>query len=188
MLVAVLLDPIIRTWFGPPSYVTQLVYYVGVPLTITFVLFRYTDVRRRAAEARSAELLTNAIPRAIANRLRRGETRIAEAYPATTVVVADVVGFTPWAGRTDPGQVVDLLDDLFTRFDDLAATCGMEKIKTVGDANMAVAGAPEARDDHAQAGVRFGRAVLVEVGAWRAANGIDLQVRVGWPAVRPSGA
>jgi guanylate cyclase len=182
MLVAVAFDPIIRTWFGPPSYVIQLVYYgqnVGVPLTITFLLFRYTDVRRRAAEARSDELLTNAIPRAIADRLRRGETRIAEAYPATTVVFADVVGFTPWAGRTDPGRVVDLLDDLFTRFDDLAATCGMEKIKTVGDAYMAVAGAPLAREDHAQVGIRFGRAVLVEVGAWRVANGIDLQVRVG---------
>ena len=182
LLVSVALDPIIRTWFAPPPYVVQLVYYVqnvAVPLTITFLLFRYTDVRRRAAEARSDELLTNAIPRTIADRLRRGETRIADAYPATTIVFSDVAGFTPWAGSTDPVRVVDLLDDLFTRFDALAAAFGMVKIKTVGDAYMAVAGAPEARADHAEVSILFGRAVLSEVAAWRAANDIDLQVRVG---------
>jgi guanylate cyclase len=135
--VNVVFDPIIRTWFGPPPYELQLAFYaqnLGVPLTITFLLLRYTDVRRRAAEARSDELLTNAIPASIADRLRHGESRIAETYPETTVVFADVAGFTPWANATEPGRVVDLLDDLFTRLDAAAAEHGLEKIKTVGDA------------------------------------------------------
>jgi guanylate cyclase len=182
LLIAVAVDPLLRESFAPPPYVVQLVFYaqnVGVPLTIIFVLLRYTDLRRRDAEARSEELLTNAIPASIATRLKHGETRIAESYPSTTVVFADIVGFTPWAQRTDPAQVVDLLDDLFSRFDSVAADHGIEKIKTVGDAYMAAAGAPEARADHADAALDFGRAMLSEVGAWRMANEIDLQVRIG---------
>ena len=120
IVVAVVIDPFVRDRFAGPPYVVQLVFLVqnvGVPLTITFLLLRYTDLRRRAAEARSDELLTNAIPASIAARLKHGESRIAEAYPATSVVFADIVGFTPWAQRTDPARVVTLLDDLFSRFD-----------------------------------------------------------------------
>jgi adenylate cyclase len=182
LLVNVAFDPIIRTWFSPPSYVTQLAYYaqnVGLPLTITFVLLRYSDMRRSAAEARSEELLTNAIPASIAYRLRHGESRIAESYPETTIVFVDIASFTPWAQRTDPVRVVSLLDDLFSRFDHLVAAHGLEKIKTVGDAYMAAAGAPQARADHAPAAIAFARAALEAVASWRSANGIDLEARVG---------
>jgi adenylate cyclase len=180
--VAILIDPVVRTIFPAPPYEIQLFFYaqnIGVPLTIAFLLLRYTDVRRREAEARSEALLTNAIPASIAARLKHGEERIAEAYPATTVVFADIVGFTPWAQRTDPDRVVTLLDDLFTRFDSIAARHGIEKIKTVGDAYMAAAGAPQARADHAEAAIAFGRAVLLEIDDWRRSNDLDLQVRVG---------
>ena len=182
LLVAVAIDPFVRGLMAPPPYVVQLVFYVqniGGPLTITFLLLRYTDMRRRAAEARSDELLTNAIPRSIATRLRRGESRIAESYPETTVVFLDVVGFTPWASGTDPGRVVSLLDDLFTRLDATAEEHGLEKVKTVGDAYMAVAGAPEPRMDHALRAVRFARSALEDVADWRRANDLDLEVRIG---------
>jgi adenylate cyclase len=182
LILSVALDPIVGGLFAPPSYATQLIFYVqniGLPLTIVFLLLRYVDVRRRRAEARSDELLTNAIPRSIANRLRHGESRIAEAYPETTIVFADIAGFTPWAQRTDPARVVSLLDDLFSRFDRLAAEHGLEKIKTVGDAYMAAAGAPEARPDHAPAAVSFARAILGAVAEWRRENGLELEARVG---------
>jgi adenylate cyclase len=182
VVIAVLTDPWVRTVFAPPTYPAQLLGAAAnsaVPLVIVYALLRYTDIRRRAAEARADELLTNAIPAGIARRLRRGESRIAEAYPETTVLFADVVGFTPWAQRTDPARIVELLDDLFTRLDQAAADCGVEKIKTVGDAYMAVAGAPAPRADHAEAAVAFARRVLATVADWRVANGLDLQVRVG---------
>ncbi|HEX5240708.1 MAG TPA: adenylate/guanylate cyclase domain-containing protein [Candidatus Limnocylindrales bacterium] len=182
LLVNVVFDPIIRMWFAAPAYPIQLGFVaqnVGVPLTIVFLLLRYTDVRRRAAEARSDELLTNAIPRSIADRLRHGETRIAEAYPATSIVFTDIAGFTPWAGRTDPEELVALLDDLFSRFDAAARASGMEKIKTVGDAYMAVAGAPIPREDHATCALAFGRAALREVSGWCGDHDLDLRIRVG---------
>ncbi len=176
------IDPIVTELIQPPPYAVQLASFVqniGVPLGITFGLFYYTDTRRRAAEARSEELLTNAIPVSIATRLRHGEERIAEAYPETTVLFSDIAGFTAWTNRTAPDRVVSLLDDLFTRFDELVAGCGLEKIKTIGDAYMAVAGAPEPMPDHADAAMRMAQGMLDEVASWRAEHDVELQVRIG---------
>ena len=117
----ILVDPFISSQIAPQPYPIRLVWYaanLAVPLSITFAMLRYTDLRRRRAEARSEELLTNAIPASIAARLKRGEDHIAETYPETTVLFADLVGFTPWARETDPARVVGFLDELFTRFDD----------------------------------------------------------------------
>jgi adenylate cyclase len=180
--VIAVVDPWIRQAVGPPPYELQLfgqVQNTVTPLVIAFLLLRYTDIRRLDAEARVDELLTNAIPRSIASRLRRGERRIAESYPATSIVFSDIVGFTPWAQRTAPDRVVEMLDDLFTRLDAIAAEHGLEKIKTIGDSYMAVAGAPEPRDDHASAAVEFARAMIDVVADIRAESEADLQVRIG---------
>jgi adenylate cyclase len=134
---------------------------------------------RRQAEARSHELLTNAIPRSIAARLQHGEERIAESYPETTILFADLTGFTPWARRTDPAQVVGFLDQLFTRFDELAIGGGVEKIKTIGDAYMAVTGAPEPRPDHALAAMGLARGMLTALDEARAGLALPLQLRIG---------
>jgi class 3 adenylate cyclase len=142
-------------------------------------MLRYTDLRRRRAEARSEELLTNAIPVSIATRLKRGEERIAESYPATTVLFADLAGFTPWARETDAARVVGFLDELFTRFDELAAESGVEKIKTIGDAYMAVAGAPEPRAEHASAAIGLARGMLAALAEVRERLGVSLELRIG---------
>jgi adenylate cyclase len=178
----IVFDQSIRDAVGPRPYVLLLIGQVQntvVPLSIVFLLLRYTDVRRRAAEAQVEELLTNAIPSSIATRLRRGERRIAEAYPSTTVVFADIVGFTPWAQRTPPHEVVDLLDGMFTTFDALVEQHGLEKIKTIGDAYMAVAGAPQARPDHAVVAIEFARALIGAVDGIRERTGLEIQVRIG---------
>jgi adenylate cyclase len=182
VVVMVVLDPIARASSGPPGYALQVfgtVQNTVVPLAIVFVLLLYTDTRRRAAEARVDELLTNAIPASIAARLKHGERRIAERYPDTTVLFADIAGFTPWAQATPPDRVVELLDDLFTRFDALVADHGLEKIKTIGDAYMAVAGAPVRRADHATAAVGLAIALREAVADWRTEHALALQVRVG---------
>ena len=180
--VAVAIDPWLTSTVTQPPYAVRLISFaqnLAVPLGITFILLRYTDIRRRAAEARSDELLTNAIPRSIATRLRHGEQRIAETYPNTTVVFADLVGFTPWARQTSPADVVAFLDDLFRRFDTVAATHGVEKIKTIGDAYMAVAGAPDARPDHAKAAI--GLAIGMQDALVDAQPAIDgpMELRIG---------
>jgi adenylate cyclase len=182
LAVAILIDPWVTSTVPAPSYAVRLISFaqnLTVPLGITFFLLRYTDLRRRAAEARSEELLTNAIPISIAARLKHGEERIADSYANTTVLFADLAGFTPWAQRTDPDLVVSFLDDLFSRFDKLAASCGVEKIKTIGDSYMAVAGAPEPRPDHAQAAMALARGMLDVLAESRARVGVDLELRVG---------
>ena len=183
VVVAVIaLDPVVSSRVPPQPYAMRLVWYgvnLALPLGLTFALLRYTDVRRRRAEARSEQLLTNAIPTSIAARLKRGEERIAESYPATTVLFADLASFTPWARRTDPDHVVGFLDQLFTRFDQLTREYGLEKIKTIGDAYMAVAGAPQARTDHASAAIKLGRGMLAAAADARAHAGVPLELRVG---------
>ena len=180
--VMVAVDPLIREAVPRPPYLLVLLGLVQntvFPLTIAFLLLRYTDTRRRAAEARVDELLTNAIPPSIAARLKRGERRIADSYPEATVLFADIVGFTTWAQRTAPDRVVELLDGLFTTFDELTARHGLEKIKTIGDAYMAVAGVPEPRFDHAVATVELARAMIAAVGDLPEETGVDLHVRIG---------
>lgn len=153
--------------------------HILVPLSIVFMLLLYSDRRRREAEARSEALLTNAIPASIARRLKRGERRIADVYPETTILFADLAGFTPWARDAEPKRVVAVLDDLFSRFDRLLASAGMEKIKTMGDAYMGVSGAPEPQANHAAIGMRVALNMLAATDDWRRTEGVPLDIRIG---------
>jgi class 3 adenylate cyclase len=115
-------------------------------------LRRREFLRERALEqerGRSDALLHNILPEEIATRLRTEPGAIAEAADDVSVLFADIVGFTPFAEALPPDEVVQLLDGLFTVFDDLCGQHGVEKIKTIGDAYMAVAGVPRPDPDHA---------------------------------------
>ena len=182
VLVTVALEVLLGRPFPPDPFEIQLagsVINTVVPLTIIFGLLLYSDQRRRAAEARSEELLTNAIPAAIARRLKRGEDRIADIYPATTVLFTDLAGFTPWAQQQEATRVVAVLDRLFSRFDKLVAEGGIEKIKTIGDSYMAVSGAPDPRPDHAVAAMAVARLMLEATYEWRQAENAPLDIRIG---------
>ncbi len=100
-------------------------------------------------------LLLNVLPAPIANRLRGGEEGIADGFAEVTVAFADLVGFTELTSDMPAGEVVTLLNKLFTRFDAAALDLGIEKIKTVGDAYMAVCGMPEPVANHAERMVRM---------------------------------
>jgi class 3 adenylate cyclase len=127
-----------------------------------------------AANLRARRLLDNVLPPTIADRLERGEHRIADQSDAATVLFADLVGFTVLAGRMSPTMLVETLDGLFTQFDDLAARHGLEKIKTIGDAYMVVGGVPASRPDHAAAVARLALDMRDLV-----ASRSDLQIRIG---------
>jgi class 3 adenylate cyclase len=133
---------------------------------------------------RSDALLLNILPQAIIDRLKaRGETgsqrRLAEALDEVTVLFADAVGFTEQAGKTQADELVTALDGLFFRFDTLADRYGLEKIKTVGDAYMAVAGAPEPHPDHAGAAAVMALTIIEELEDARWPSGDPILVRVG---------
>jgi class 3 adenylate cyclase len=136
----------------------------------------------RVERARSDALLSNILPGAIIDRLKArpsGGARLAEALDEVTVVFVDAVRFTEQGAKTPPDLLVDSLDVLFSRFDALADRFGLEKIKTVGDAYMAVAGAPRPMADHAVAAAEMALAVLDELAGAVWPSGDGMQVRIG---------
>jgi class 3 adenylate cyclase len=128
---------------------------------------------------RSDALLRNVLPDAIADRLRLRPSTIADAIDDATVLFADLVGFTPLAGRLEPAAVVNLLDALFGDFDRLVAELGLEKIKTIGDAYMAAGGVPDPLADHAVRIVDLGLAMLDRTAFHARRTGFPLELRVG---------
>ncbi len=102
-------------------------------------------------QRRSQRLLINVLPETIAARLIKRPGIIADRHAEVTVLFADLVDFTAFASKVAPSEVVALLNKIFSEFDELVKHHGVEKIKTIGDAYMAVAGVPESRDDHGPA-------------------------------------
>jgi class 3 adenylate cyclase len=125
------------------------------------------------------ELLLNVLPAPIANRLRGGEQGIADGFAEVTVAFADIVGFTQMSSDMLPGDVVSLLNGLFTRFDEAAHDLGIEKIKTVGDAYMAVCGMPVQVPDHAERMVRMAIRMVHITGEHAMEHHVEMKLRVG---------
>ena len=130
-------------------------------------------------KARSENLLLNILPVPIANRLKEGEQVIADHFPSVSVLFSDLVGFTQFSTQIPPQELVILLNRIFTEFDEAAATLGIEKIKTIGDAYMAAAGLPRPSDHHARSAVLLGKAMLRCLATLRDETGLNLAIRVG---------
>lgn len=131
-------------------------------------------------EKRKSDLLLRSIlPEPIVARMSAGEAGIADRFEAVTVLFCDIVGFTEISGAMAPSALVANLDRLFRRFDELALHHGVEKIKTIGDAYMAVAGLPVARPDHAEAAVAMARDIIDALGDLAGGFGRALSVRIG---------
>lgn len=128
---------------------------------------------------RADRLLQNILPDAIAQRLKDGDDAIADHHDGVTVLFADVVGFTALSTRLPASEVVALLDDVFHRIDDIVDRHGVEKIKTVGDAYMAVAGAPEARPDHTEAIAEVALDILAALEVLASETATPIEMRVG---------
>ena len=95
-----------------------------------------------AAYGESERLLLNILPKPIAKRLKTTEGMIADDYDQVAILFADIAGFTKMSDRLKPSEVVTLLNEVFNAIDELVAKYGVEKIKTIGDAYMVVAGVP----------------------------------------------
>jgi adenylate cyclase len=110
----------------------------------------------REQRDKADSLLFNLLPKKIAEKLKKGEDDIAEEYQETSVLFADIVNFTPMSVRFDSHEVVDMLNNVFSSFDELVDKHGVEKIQVAGDGYMAAAGVPTYRPDHAAVLVRLG--------------------------------
>ena len=129
--------------------------------------------------AKNAKLLLNILPEPIAGRLKSGESQIADAFPCASVIFTDLVGFTAWSRGRPPMEVLSMLDELFGSFDECATTLGVEKIKTIGNAHMAVRGLPTPNEDHAKIMVALALRVLQCLDDFNARKGTYLRMRVG---------
>ncbi|NET43534.1 ammonium transporter [Okeania sp. SIO2B3] len=128
---------------------------------------------------KSEKLLLNILPKPIADRLKEGDSTIAEGFAEVTVLFADLVGFTELAGRATPQRLVYWLNEIFSRFDLLAEKYGLEKIKTIGDAYMVVGGLPDPMENHAEAIALMAIDMLQEVAHFADQQEQNFNIRIG---------
>jgi adenylate cyclase len=128
---------------------------------------------------KTEKLLLNVLPESVANKLKNNDFDTARDHKAVTIMFADLVNFTALSADMSAAALIDLLNQVFTKFDDLTEKYGVEKIKTIGDAYMVVSGAPEPRMNHAEVIAKMAldiQDILTEISA---SSGKDLKMRVG---------
>ncbi|OIP69994.1 MAG: hypothetical protein AUK48_14175 [Oscillatoriales cyanobacterium CG2_30_44_21] len=130
-------------------------------------------------QEKSERLLLNILPKAIADRLKQSHGVIADSFESVTVLFADIVNFTKISSELSPQDLVDLLNLIFSNFDTLCETYGLEKIKTIGDAYMVAGGIPVPTSDHAEAIASMAIEMVNKVAELRHSTGKQLQIRVG---------
>ncbi|HEX7076330.1 MAG TPA: adenylate/guanylate cyclase domain-containing protein [Hyphomicrobiaceae bacterium] len=160
-------------------YTQAAITTVGLIAASIWYAFRLVERARAETDA----LLRNILPDSVADRLksRPGEL-IADTHDEVSVLFADISGFVGLARSLGASKVVHLLNEIVSEFDKLAAKHGVEKIKTIGDAYMAVAGLPDPTHDHAERLARMALDMLAVVERFRAETGLSLQMRIGMAA------
>lgn len=133
----------------------------------------------KAEQAKSEKLLLNILPDSIAEQLKQEVGAIASRFEEATILFADIVDFTGLSAQVAPGELVDMLNKIFSTFDCIAERLGLEKIKTIGDAYMAVGGLPEPRPDHAQATLEMAIQMLDAIQAFNRSDGTPFRLRIG---------
>ena len=133
----------------------------------------------QAQQDTSERLLLNILPGPIAERLKQGERTIADHFEHTTVLFSDFVGFTRLSAGIAPRELVGRLNEIFSAFDRLCETHGLEKIKMIGDGYMVVAGLPTPRADHAAAAADLALAMQREVTESATARSRQFRLRIG---------
>src|SRR6185312_12958825 len=147
---------------------------------IIALLVYYAFKLARKAEAQTESILRNILPDEIFDRLRRDpDGSVAQAFAEASVLFSDIQGFVPLSKRLGPERTVTLLNELIRGFDSLAAKYGVEKIKTIGDAYMAVAGLPNPAADHAERLARMALDMLDVANEVAERFGIEIRIRIG---------
>jgi class 3 adenylate cyclase len=155
---SIVMKQLLTTETGIVIFTMHNFFFIGgniIGMFASYALERYT--RRdfiqkytiQAQREQADKLLYNVLPERIAEQLKLGTGTIAEEYNSATVLFADIVNFTPISARYAPHEVVEMLDELFSNFDELVDKYGVEKIQVAGDGYMVAAGVPTPRADHA---------------------------------------
>lgn len=162
------------------SYVSGAVVMTAINLAVgrtSRAAFQLAD-SLDAERARNEELVLNMLPPAAVDRIRSG-LLVADSYADASVIFIDMVGFSTLAKRVSPGHLVELLNGFFNHADACARQFGVEKVKTVGDAYLAIAGGNVASGNSADAAIAFARAVIAGVPEMGRSAGIEVGLRAG---------
>jgi class 3 adenylate cyclase len=179
--------------FSEPMRLLFTVMNVAGVAAVTFVLLQYAVRQREAMQTalqvehellqaereKSERLLVNILPAPIAERLKRSDAAIADAFGEVTILFSDIVDFTKLSARISPAELVAFLNQIFSRLDELAERHGIEKIKTIGDAYMAAAGLPTPRSDHADAAAEMALDMRDSFAQLKGPDGSPVKLRIG---------
>ncbi len=181
-LVTWFLYPTANALVAPDPALLNNLYVSSVITTgsIIAVIVLYAFMLADRARAEADTLLGHILPDPVAERLKaRPGARIADSIPQASVMFTDLSGFTPLAQKLGAEQTLDILDDIFTEFDALAAKHRVEKIKTIGDGYMAVCGVIEPADDHGERLARLALDLPRAVETLSSRHNMNLQIRIG---------
>ena len=160
---------------GGASFVVGFAYLLDVINRRSFQLERLLEEEKEKSDT----LLLNILPEDVALRLKLKEELLADHHDQVSVLFADLVGFTPLSRELSASQLVNLLNDLFSRFDMLTEQYGVEKIKTIGDAYMAATGLAGDASHHADRIADLALAMQAECRQFQHQRGVSLKVRIG---------
>lgn len=137
-----------------PGFLVQ-VESISKEMEVQFMLDSYSRLAEKNAHElekekdRVEKLLLNIMPRPVFEELKEYGTATPQRFDAVSILMLDFVGFTDMTISNDPSAIVSELNDIFSAFDRIAEMFGCERVKTIGDAYLAVSGLLEATEDHA---------------------------------------
>jgi class 3 adenylate cyclase len=133
----------------------------------------------RQEQEKSERLLLNTLPVAIVDELKQTSTVAPIQFEEATFLFADIASFTSNSSSMSPADVVSLLNQVFSAFDQLIVQHGVEKIRTIGDSYFVAGGVPITRDDHAEAIAQMAIDMQKVVARYHWPNGEPLRLRIG---------
>ncbi|MCB1178713.1 MAG: adenylate/guanylate cyclase domain-containing protein [Leptospiraceae bacterium] len=164
-----------------PSVIITTFYVITIIAMgcVVFFLLQLFSRQRDAAQKQSENLLLNILPKSIAERLKQSSEVIADEFHDVTILFADISGFTSMSARKKPREIVAVLNNIFSEFDTIAISHGLEKIKTIGDAYMAACGLPEPKKNHAEAVMQAAIEMLEFIKDYKIDNEESIKLRIG---------
>jgi len=168
--------PTIKCWFEVrvfPSYEGLSVFFHDITQR------KQTDAALKREKQKVENLLLNILPQPIAKQLQHEPGLIAQKHEDVTILFADLVKFTQLAGQISPQELVSLLNQIVSTFDQLAQKHGLEKIKTIGDAYMVVGGLPTPQPNHAEAIAQMALDMQQSLAQINTSTGKNFRLRIG---------
>ena len=136
--------------------------------------------RSKLAAQKSERLLQEILPASVIQRLNEGPRLIYDEHAEVSIVFTDIVGFTDLASSVSTRELIEMLDQLFNKFDSLSDKHGVYKVETIGDAYMVVAGhEASSQADHAVRAVQMAEDMVAAASSMTMPNGKPLKIRAG---------